>query len=273
MKTQDFIKRFVLGEFSVQRIIRSTLMIYLLVGVWAYFGTEGLIFRPPRPSTYSKTSDLLTFTTVDGLQITARYLPYPQAKYTILYSHGNAEDLGEIQSRLKNLRDLGFSILAYDYPGYGLSQGQPSEQGAYQAIDAAYQYLTQTLNVAPDQIIIYGRSVGSGPSVDLASRQPVGGLILESPFKTAFRVVTRIPIFPFDKFANLNKIQQVNCPILILHGRADEVIPFDHGEYLFNVADEPKLSFWIDGAGHNDLVEVAGDRYSEILQQFLQLLN
>jgi fermentation-respiration switch protein FrsA (DUF1100 family) len=102
--------------------------------------------------------------------------------------------------------------------------------------------------------------------------QPVGGLILESSFVSIFHVVTRIPLFPFDKFPNLAKIQQVRSPVLILHGNHDQVIPFWHGQQLYAKANQPKISFWVEGADHNDLLEVAGQRYQETLQKFTEIV-
>jgi len=111
---------------------------------------------------------------------------------------------------LERLHKAGFAVFAYDYQGYGTSQGKPSEQNAYRDIDAAYQYLTAQLKLPSERIIVYGRSTGGGPSVDLASCQRVAGLILESTFTSTFRVITRVPLYPFDKFANLSKISSVH---------------------------------------------------------------
>ena len=269
---QTLIKRFIIGDFSVKRMIRFLIILYLAVGVWAYFYSEGLIFIP-QPSSYQLTPEFLTLKTEPGVNITALYLPNPKAKYTILYSHGNAEDLGDIRIVLELLRQMGFAVFSYDYPGYGISTGKPSEQGAYQAIDAAYDYLTQQLKISPNQIIVYGRSVGGGPSVDLASRKPVAGLILESTFISTFRVKIDLPLYPFDKFANLSKIPLVKAPVLVIHGTVDQVIPFSHGQRLFAAVNTPKLSFWVTGADHNDVSEVAGDRYEHILKEFIQIIK
>jgi len=264
--------RLLVGKFSILRLIRSTVIIYILIGFWAFFFSDRLIFLP-RPSSYQKNGDFVKLQSNDKVQITGIYLPLPKAKYTILYSHGNAEDLGQILPRLRDLRDIGFSIFAYDYQGYGTSQGKPSVKGAYQDINTAYEYLTQKLGIPPNQIIVYGRSVGGGPSVDLASRQPVAGLVIESSFTTAFRVVTRIPIYPFDKFPNINKIKNVNCPVLVIHGNADRVIPFSHGQELFALTNQPKLSLWVNGAGHTNLLEVAGEEYVNIMLEFARLVQ
>lgn len=242
------LKRLLIGDFSFKRVLRSAILIYGIVGLWAFLDSDRLIFQP-QPSSYQDSAEFVKLTVANGTKITGRYWPNPQAQYTILYSHGNAEDLGVIESRLQQLQQLGFAVFAYDYQGYGTSEGQPSTQGTYLDIDAAYQYLTGALQILPSQIIIYGRSVGSGPSVELAHRETVGGLILESAFTTAFRVLTRVPVFPFDKFRNLDKITEVTSPVLILHGKADQVIPFSHSEQLFEAANEPKLFFAVLWAG------------------------
>ena len=260
-----------IGKFSILRLIRSTLIIYVLVGFWAFFFSDQLIFLP-RPSSYQENQEFIKLQSSDKVQITGVYLTLPKAKYTILYSHGNAEDLGEILPRLRDLRDIGFNIFSYDYQGYGTSQGHSSVKGAYQDINAAYEYLTQQLGIPSNQIIVYGRSVGGGPSVDLASRQPVAGLVIESSFTTAFRVLTRIPIYPFDKFPNIDKIKNVNSPVLVMHGNADRVVPFSHGKQLFAQAHQPKLSFWVDGAGHINLLEIAGEEYVKVMNEFTQLV-
>jgi hypothetical protein len=107
----------------------------------------------------------------------------------------------------------------------------------------------------------------------LASRKKVAGLILESPFITAFRVVTTIPLMPFDKFRNIDRIKTVNCPVLVIHGKADKIIPFWHGEKLFEAANEPKFKLWVDGAGHNDLVMVADNSYWDAIKHFMVFIK
>lgn len=156
------------------------------------------------------------------------------------------------------MRSLGFSVFAYDYRRYGTSQGYPSERGIYADI-------TEELNIPPQQIIAHGRSVGSGPAVELATQYPLDGLILENPLTSAFRVVTRIPILPFDKFANLDKINRVRSPVPILHGTEDDTIPFSHGQQLYKAANEPKFFIPIEGGQHHDLI---GEQYDRAIQAF-----
>ncbi len=265
-------KQWLMGDFSWRRLFSSALLIYGSVCLWAWFFTDRQIFLPP-PATYRDEGQLVWVPMTNGTRLAARYLPQPGASHTILYSHGNAEDLGQLEPTLDRLHRLGFAVFAYDYPGYGLSGGKVTVGNAERAIVATYEYLTQVLQVPPHQIIVYGRSVGGGPSLYLASRQPVGGVILESTFVSIFRVVTHIPILPFDKFPNLARLQRVQVPILILHGTQDEVIPLWHGQALFQVAAEPKQALWVDGAGHNDLAWMAGDRYDDALQTFRNHLS
>ena len=261
-----------LGKFSVGRIVRSALFIYLAIGVYAFFFADRQIFQP-QPSSYQDDRTILKLTSAPNIQISAVYLPHPDATYTVLYSHGNGEDLGDVRLRLSQIQAIGVNVFAYDYRGYGTSQGSASEQGAYQDIDAAYRYLTTTLKQPPNRIIVYGRSVGSGPSIDLATRQAVAGLVVESGFTSVFRIITHIPLFPFDKFPNINKIGAVRSPVLFIHGTRDRTIPFQHGQALFDRANQPKTFLTIDGADHNDVDQIAGERYTQTLRTFIQTLD
>ena len=242
------------------------------VGAWAWLYSDRMIFLPPPPG-YRDSPEIIKVPTEDGGRIAAIYLANPSAAHTLLFSHGNAEDLGSVAQVLPGLSHLGFSVFAYDYRGYGLSDGTPSERGVYADIDGAYDYLTRQLQVPPQRIIAYGRSLGAGAAVDLAARRPVGGLILESPFLSAFRVMTRVPLFPFDRFRNADKIGRVRCPLLVMHGEEDEIVPFWHGRQLFDKAAGPKVMVAIPGAHHNDFMWVAGSRYGRALRDFEALLD
>jgi len=272
MPSRTCFRRPVVPEIFLLRMALSIASIYAVVGAWAWLISDRMIFLPPAP-TYRDTADILKVPTSGGERIAAVYLPNPAATYTVLLSHGNAEDLGWVLPSLPPLRDLGFGVFAYDYRGYGLSQGRASEQHVYADIDAAYDYLTRELRVPAARIILYGRSLGAGAAVDLAARQSVGGLILESPFLTAFRVMTRIPLFPFDRFRNVDKIGRVRCPVLVMHGEADEIVPLWHGQQLFERVPGPKMFLAVPGAHHNDFLWVAGARYVTALRDFEALLR
>ena len=270
MDKQTF-RRLVLGELSFQRLVLSLIFIYAFFCLYVFLFADRAIFLP-QPSSYQDTSAIIKLRTADRIRISAVYLPNPAATYTILYIHGNAEDLGDIQPVLGQLQNIGFSVFAYDYRGYGTSEGTPTEGNAYRDVETAYNFLTEQLGVPPERIITYGRSVGGGSAVDLAARKPIAGLIMESSFISAFRAIVPIPILPFDKFRNIDKIKRVNCPVLVMHGKGDRVIPFRHGEKLFAAAPKPKLSLWVEEAGHNDFIWVAGERYGDTLREFAGLV-
>jgi abhydrolase domain-containing protein 17 len=266
------LRKLLIGELSWKRLVRSVLFVYIFFALYVFFRADSMIFLP-QPATYQNTKDILKIPVTDTEKISAVYLPNAQAAYTFLYIHGNAEDLGDVRPMLDRLHSWGFSVFAYDYRGYGTSEGKPSEGNAYRDADAAYRYMTQHLKIPPEQIILYGRSVGGGSATDLASQHSVSGLILESTFTSAFRVVVPFPILPFDKFSNLDKLQKVRCPILVMHGQADQTIPIQHGQTLYASASEPKMSLWVAGAGHDDFTWVAGERHQQALLSFQQLVK
>jgi abhydrolase domain-containing protein 17 len=233
---------------------------------------DSLIFRPQTAS-YKDTKDILKLPVTATEKISAIYLPNPQSIYTLLYIHGNAEDINEVRPLLDRLYSYGFSVFSYDYRGFGTSDGKPSELNAYQDADTAYRYLTQQLKIPPQQIIVHGRSLGGGSATELATRHLFGGLILESTFTSAFRVVLPFPLLPFDKFSNIDKLKKVRCPVLIMHGKADKTIPIQHGKLLEAAILEPKISLWVSEAGHDDLSEVAGKRYQTALLSFQKLVE
>ncbi len=230
------------------RIVVSMAIAYAAIAVCVWLLADRMIFLPPSPQ-YRDDAGIVKLRTADGQRISALYLPNADARYTIIYGHGNAEDLGVVRPALPVLRDLGFAVLAYDYRGYGTSEGRPSERAAYQDIDAAYDYLTRDRGV------------------------PADGLIVESGFVTAFRVMTDFPLLPFDKFRNIDKIGRVRAPILVMHGLADSIVRPWHGRTLFELASEPKQALWVEGAGHNDFMWVAGERYARALREFAERLR
>ena len=270
------LKQFLAGESPGRRssgsILAIAALLYLLLMGHAFFFADRLVFQPPSPS-YQDGETILKISVGNHSIISAVYLRDPAADYTILYSHGNAEDLGDIRGMLAQYRKRGFSIIAYDYRGYGTSSGRPSEEAACADIEAVYDYLLLKGRVRPEKIIVYGRSLGGGPSVDLAAHRPVAGLVLESTFVSIFRVMTKVPVFPFDKFENLRKIGKIACPVFVIHGTGDEVVPFWHGERLYRRARGPKLMFRVEGADHDNLRQVAGEEYWRALDRFRLILK
>ncbi|MCF7957856.1 MAG: alpha/beta hydrolase [Phycisphaerae bacterium] len=259
------------GKHWLKRMARFVAMVYLLLTIGGCLFYNQMIF--PGRHSYRDDSSIVKIQTGDGDRLSARYLHDPNAEFTILFSHGNAEDLGDMQAFMRKLHRLGFSVLAWDYRGYGTSSGSTTVANTCDDIEKIYDYMTNDLNVPPDKIIAMGRSVGGGPTTHLAAGKPLAGVILESTFVSAFRVVTRIPLIPFDKFKNIDLIEEVHCPILIIHGREDTIIPFWHGQKLFDAANEPKDCYWVDGAGHNNLQWVAGPDYWDRINLFVEAIG
>ena len=267
--------------------MRRILRFLILLAILGYGGlvllalmSDRVIFQPHSAS--YRLEDLaqaglagiqpLTFAS-GPFKLAAVYLPNPAARYTLLVSHGNAEDLGDDLPLLAELHQAGFAVFAYDYRGYGPSGGTSSGKSLYADVEAAYQYLTGNLHVAPDRVIVFGRSLGCAAAIHLSSIHSVVGLIIEAPFLSAFRVLTCIRLLPWDRFNNAAAIRRVHCPVLIIHGRSDEVVPWWHGERLYQLANPPKRNLWVDGAGHSDVLMIAPQRYFEAVRDFIRLLN
>ncbi len=231
-----------------------------------------MMFHPPEPS-YG--AELVTARVPVGESDTLAVLRLPRddARYTVLFSHGNAEDLGHARPLLAMIREAGYDVVAYDYRGYGRSTGRPTPAGAVADLAAVHDWVVDELGVPPDRIVLHGRSLGSGPMLALAGELDVAGVVLESAFAGAYRVVTHLPVLPFDPFPNLRRIRELDAPVLVMHGEEDGVIPVWHGRELYEAAPGPKRALWVDGAGHNDLVPVAGARYVEALRGFADLLD
>jgi abhydrolase domain-containing protein 17 len=258
------IPRRTLREMAVS-VALVLVLAYAAVAALAFFFGERLIFQP-QPASYDRRAETLLLP-VGRDSVAVRWLPNPRARFAILYSHGNAEDLGDLEPLLVRMRDAGFSVLSYDYPGYGLSGGRPSERGAYRAHEAAYRHLTGELGISPDRVILHGRSLGGGVASELAARCPAAGLILESTFTSTLRVVAP-RVFPFDRFATAPRLARIEAPILVIHGTGDQVIPFAHGQMLHRMARNRVDPLWISGAGHDDVPLVGGEMYFEALRRF-----
>lgn len=216
--------------------------------------------------------------TIDGIRLNACYFPCPFSRKAILWFHGNAEDIGTSFSQLRFYLRLGVNLLALDYRGYGKSEGVPSEDGLYLDADAAYRHLVEERHVQPQDIVILGHSLGGVVAIDLASRRECGGLIVESSLTNAREMAPRILGFPLlgyvprTRFDSLSKITQVHTCTLIVHGTRDRLTPFSMGERLFANAPRPKFFFPLQGAGHNDVLDIGAESYLERLRTFVDSL-
>lgn len=214
--------------------------------------------------------------TTDGLSLNGWWIPGTGSPLTILWFHGNG---GNISHRLNNIKlrhDLiGTNIFIFDYREYGRSEGRASEEGTYRDGDSAIQYLHSRGDIDPTKIVFLGESLGSAVAVEMATRHGCAALILESPFLSIPEMAKAIfPFLPIGSFLQtrydtFSKIGQVRAPLLIVHGENDEIVPFQHGQRLFEAAREPKEFYSIKRARHNDLYMVGGQAYLETLNRFL----
>ncbi|RZC69395.1 hypothetical protein C5167_049387 [Papaver somniferum] len=235
-----------------------------------------LAFFPPRPSTYQlkkeengkfvlvsssinqedSSMDVRQLKTKRGKKIVAMYLRNPYARLTLLYSHGNAADLGQLYDLFVQLKlNLRVNLMGYDYSGYGASTGKPSEHDTYADIEAVYECLQTEYGVSQEDLILYGQSVGSGPTLHLAAKLPrLRGVVLHSAILSGLRVLCQLKVtLCFDIYKNINKIKKVKCPVLVIHGTEDDVVNWFHGNGLWQLSREPYEPLWIKGGGHCNL--------------------
>jgi fermentation-respiration switch protein FrsA (DUF1100 family) len=196
----------------------------------------------------------------DGTGIHARWYPYP-GRGAVLLCHSRAGNLS-LELGAAELagwqREMGCSALIFDYPGFGRSEGRPSEAGCYEAAGVAYAWLTEMQKVPPAEVLLYGRSLGSAVAVELACRAPHRALILVSPFTSLPDVVSgKLPFLPTrllmcNRFDSLARIDHCTQPLFIVHGTHDRLVPFAHGERLFAAARSRKEMLTVEGAHHGN---------------------
>lgn len=210
--------------------------------------------------------------------VPALYFQIEGAKHTLLFSHGNGTDIGQMFDFFVHLATtLQVSIFAYEYTGYGASSGpMPSERATIEDAEAAWDCLTEKYRIPPYRIVLYGQSVGSGPSCSLAGRDEfdAAGLVLHSGMMSGLRVVMPVTVtFPVDPYPNIDLITQASCMTAVIHGVEDDVVPFHHGAQLHAALPETSKypPLWIKRGGHNNIV---GFRmYYEYLTQYLISLD
>ncbi len=200
--------------------------------------------------------------------------PGETGQHTLLFFHGNA---GNISGRLESVQQfhqLGLNVLIVDYRGYGKSTGSPSEQGLYTDAATCWTYLTETRGIAPDDIVVFGRSMGGGPATWLAARYRPGAVILESVFTNVPDIgAHHYPFLPVramatNQFDNEARVAEIDVPKLHIHSRDDRVVPFELGRQVYEAAAEPKQFLEIQG-GHNDGFLVSEDAYLRTIKDFL----
>ncbi|MHC5112044.1 MAG: alpha/beta hydrolase [Planctomycetota bacterium] len=254
--------------------------IYILVCAAIALFQRHLVFFPSddyvgSPSDLGMEFEDVFLTTADGVRIHGWFVPRQDASHTMLMFHGNA---GNITHRLVSIRELhrlGFNVLMIDYRGYGRSEGAPSEQGLYLDADVALKHLVEDREIVPETIIFYGRSLGGAVSVELATRHRPAAMVLECTFTRLADVAQlHYPLLPVGlmlthRFESIDRIDKVNCPVLIFHGSDDGLIPAALGRRLYEAAAPPK-AFHKTPGGHNDAGFTYSPQYGEVLIDFLK---
>jgi fermentation-respiration switch protein FrsA (DUF1100 family) len=219
------------------------------------------------------------FKTSEGHRLHGWWLPHPhhdpQSQATILYCHGNSGSLGLGIDVLQHFRALRTNLFAFDYRGYGRSDGKPSETGLFQDVRAAFRFLVEEMGLAARSIVIFGHSLGGAVAVDAARELPVAGLVVQASFTDVREMArTLFPRLPMhwvarNQFRTIDKITAVSCPKLFIHGTRDETVPFSMGRDLYRKARKPKQRLVVPRGGHNDLHLRGGVTYLRTLQRFL----
>jgi len=264
-------------------------LIFIIVAVWVLLSLMLYLFQPKfiyfphndieaTPDLISLDYEDLILTTSDGVEINAWWIPNPNARATLLFLHGNAGNISHRLESIKIFYQLSLSVLIIDYRGFGKSTSKPSEQGTYIDAETAWHYLLNEKKINPDEIIIFGRSLGGGVATWLAEKYASSGLIIESSF-TSIADIGRhyYPYLPTRllariKYPLINRMSKIRTPVLIIHSADDEVVPYKFGRQLFDEAlketTRPKIFLDIVG-GHNDGFLVSSEKYINGIDHFI----
>ena len=255
---------------------------YALLVAVVFLRQERLLYFPnipsraigPGPDSIGLAYDGVGLVTEDDVRLDAWFVPAPRSRGVVLFFHGNAGNISHRLDSLKIFHDLQLSTLIFDYRGYGRSQGAVSEQGTYRDADAAWRYLTEERRIPASQIILFGRSLGGAVAAHLATRKGAAGLIIESGFVSVPDLAAKLyPWLPARwmarfKYATGDYLTDTSLPVLIVHSRDDEIIPFTQGQALFALAGEPKSFLQLQG-DHNAGFLISGQHYRRGLDEFI----
>lgn len=275
-----------LMPMSFQSLLHLLLVAFVTwcgIALYLYFSQSRLLYYPEMPSRAVNATpeniglayEEVQLLTSDDVRLHGWYVPADNARGTVLFSHGNAGNIGHRLDTVRLFNGLGLNVLLYDYRGFGNSEGNTTEAGTYLDGQAAWAWLTWEKQIHPGQIILFGRSLGAAVAADLAIHNPSAAVILESAFTSvpdmAARIYPWLPVRMLSRFQynNLDKVREITAPLLIVHSPDDEIIPYEQGEQLFEQAREPKQFLKLQG-GHNDGFYVSRDHYAQSLGEFLQ---
>jgi uncharacterized protein len=267
----------------VFRVLFLVVMIYLGLAVVIYLSQSRLLFLPDiggralveTPAAMGLPFESIDIVTDDGETLAAWWLPHPDPRGTLLFQHGNAGNMSHRLDSLSIFHRLGLNVLIYDYRGYGQSTGSPSEAGLYEDARAAWGWLVGEADIAPERIVLFGRSMGAAVAARLATEVNAAGLIVESSFSSvpdiAGELYWWLPVrwLARIKLATADYVTEADMPVLVVHSPDDEIIPFAHAQRIHEGAGEPRQLLEIRG-DHNTGFMTSGDLYSDGLDRFLE---
>jgi len=263
----------------VRILILSAVGFYVLIIFYFGMSQGRFIYFPERkllvtPADIGLQYETVSFMTKDGIKLFAWFIPCEKQRGVLLFCHGNAGNISHRIESIQTFHSLGLSTFIFDYRGYGKSAGKPTEQGTYLDAEAAWLYLVQERKVSPDKIVVFGRSIGGTIAAWLAQFRTPKALIIESVFTSIKDMAGDLyPFLPVKQLVRFNYnaadyISRVNCPILVIHSKDDEIVPFKHGRKLFESANEPKEFLEITGS-HNDGFILSEKKYRDSLNSFI----
>ena len=265
-------------------ILGSGATLYAGVCLLLFWGQNRLIFFPDSQVKSTPKKYQLDYQdiwiNIDRQKIHGWWIPAAQKSApAVIYFHGNASNNGDLVDNAAVFHNLGLSTLLIDYRGYGKSSPIfPNETRVYEDAAAAWQYLTQTRQLKPENIFVYGHSLGGAIAIELASKQPdMAGLIIEATFTSIRDMGSVNPLFKLlplnlivnQRFDSINKISALKMPLLIFHGTDDEIIPDRMAQQLFAKAPQPKKLVFVPEAKHDNLHKVGSPEYTSSLKQFI----
>lgn len=251
---------------TARQILVFAAVLYGALLLLLFLRQDGLVYYPELPGReYEATPaqaglpyEAVTLTASDGIRLAAWRLPAENARGVLLYLHGNAGNISHRIEPMRLFRDMGLAVFIFDYRGYGQSEGKPSEEGTYRDAEAAWQYLVQQRGIDPRRIVMFGESLGAAVAAELAARHPPAALVLASGFTSVPDLAADLyPWFPVrwlarHRYDTRSYLRNVRAPVLVMHSREDEIIPYSHGRALYEAANEPRQFLELRG-GHNDL--------------------
>jgi len=267
----------------IATLIAAAISFYVLLGVLLFFMQERMIFLAHLPGRQLEATPRdvgfdyvdVKFQTTDGVSLHGWYVFAHNPRGTVLFLHGNAGNISHRLDSIAIFHELGLDTFIIDYRGYGQSEGKPGEEGTYRDADAAWEHLVTERGEDPARTVVFGRSLGGAVATWLATKHKPAALIVESSFTSVAEMAAHLyPFMPVRlilrlRYPVIDFLARITCPVLIVHSRDDEIIPFSMGKALYKAAPAPKAFLELEG-DHNNAFLLSRDRYHQELAAFIR---